>query len=693
MQFLAPWFWIAAAAVALPIFLHLTRREEKRSRPFASLMFFRRIPVHEFRRRRVRNLLLLLLRCAALLLLAAAFSRPLIEQFASSPVMGGGNRSVVVLVDRSYSMSRPGIDEQLRDGVSRLAATLGVGDEATLVYFSRKSEVAVPWTSDFGRIVTSADSAASDRFDRTSLAAGIAGAAAQLESARNPKRALVVFTDLQAGGDDLEAANVELPSGVEVQVRDVGDEAINYYLEVPALDRTVYSGGLQIPVVVRVLASGGSSFDAAGQEGELRLYEGDRLLQSHAFVFGTERSVKVELEPLELEDGIHRLRLETTLADGMPEDNRAYLVVERGIPFEVRLAVGNGSSEGAAFLADALSSGPALPFRVQRGDRASWAGLGRGSVVLLVNPGPESAASARDYLERGGGLLVVPDAAASVFFSDDRAGRLMPGRLLERVFAPSGSGFFSISETAVDHWIFSPFRLASDGGVGSARFFGYWKIQPAAQAKVLARFTSGDPALVESESGGGRILLFASTLDRAWTDFPLRGAFVPFWQQAVLYAAQWKARPAGLEVGQSPALDPGNPGEAEPGIRLEILDPDGRRVTRLGEEGVEHLLFSKPGYYETRSGGKTDWIAVNTVPAESDLTRTGVDRIESEIMKLQGVQPAKEIAPADGSAGKPATEVWWVLVLLAVAVFLLEGFLANRSQSRTSDLVGERLGG
>ena len=62
---------------------------------------------------------------------------------------------------------------------------------------------------------------------------------------------------------------------------------------------------------------------------------------------------------------------------------------------------------------------------------------------------------------------------------------------------------------------------------------------PAAGAQVLARFDGGAPALLERRVGTGRVLLWASTLDLSWSDFPLKPVFLPFVHRAVRHLAAY----------------------------------------------------------------------------------------------------------------------------------------------------------
>jgi hypothetical protein len=78
MSFLAPLFFAALAAVAVPIFVHLIQRERKDLIEFPSLMFLRRIPYQSVERRRIHNWPLLLLRIAGMALIIAGFARPFV---------------------------------------------------------------------------------------------------------------------------------------------------------------------------------------------------------------------------------------------------------------------------------------------------------------------------------------------------------------------------------------------------------------------------------------------------------------------------------------------------------------------------------------------------------------------------------------------------------------------------------------
>src|SRR3972149_7728396 len=102
MNFLFPAFLFGAVAVAIPIALHVLRRDVAPEVPFTAVRLLPRSPIERSHRRRLRDLLLLAARVAALLLLALAFARPYIVAAA-----GTAGRVRLVAVDRSFRMGGP----------------------------------------------------------------------------------------------------------------------------------------------------------------------------------------------------------------------------------------------------------------------------------------------------------------------------------------------------------------------------------------------------------------------------------------------------------------------------------------------------------------------------------------------------------------------------------------------------------
>src|SRR5271168_4782441 len=101
MGFFAPWFLAGLAGLALPLYLHLLKRQTTKPKPVSSLMFYESRTQASTRHRRLRYFLLLSLRLLLLLLLILTFANPFINRNTASLA---SNRLVLLVVDNSFSM-------------------------------------------------------------------------------------------------------------------------------------------------------------------------------------------------------------------------------------------------------------------------------------------------------------------------------------------------------------------------------------------------------------------------------------------------------------------------------------------------------------------------------------------------------------------------------------------------------------
>ena len=55
---------------------------------------------------------------------------------------------------------------------------------------------------------------------------------------------------------------------------------------------------------------------------------------------------------------------------------------------------------------------------------------------------------------------------------------------------------------------------------------------------VPIQFSNGSPAVIESEFGKGKVILYLSSLDRDWNNFPIQPTFLPWLQRWIKYSAR-----------------------------------------------------------------------------------------------------------------------------------------------------------
>jgi hypothetical protein len=187
----------------------------------------------------------------------------------------------------------------------------------------------------------------------------------------------------------------------------------------------------------------------------------------------------------------------------------------------------------------------------------------------------------RAHLQSGGGIFVAagPDVDAAVLST------LLDWR---PALAPSDARQPGVmAATDLRHPVFRPFDAVA-ANFGQVAFERTWRIADGDSWRVVARYTSGAPALAERAGPapstrvndpslrGGRVLLFTSDVDRRWNDFPLHPSFVPFTQEVARYLGARPAPVAAYLVADVPAGTPARPGLVQIANRTAAVNVDAR---------------------------------------------------------------------------------------------------------------------
>ena len=580
MSFLTPLFLIGAALIALPIVLHLMRRDVAPPVPFTAVRLLRKSTVDRTRRHRLRDLLLLAARVCALLLLAASFARPYV---AGAPASG---RTTVVAIDRSFSMATPAGLDRAR-AVAREAIDAAGGDRMAVIAFDDRADVIAPP----GPAADARAAVASLRtgFGGTRYAAALDKAAELLANEQQGR--IVLVSDLQRNGFDETGA--VLPEGIELVVRDAGAPVANLSVSNTAMD----AAGRRAVVTVR-------NHGAGSRTTEVRAVIGSAAPVARRITIPPGEAVDVTFDaPV----AATSMRVAIDDAEGYPADNERFGLVEsRALP-RVLIAAGGPASAAGFYLSRALEARAeeGADFDVRTVTGAALAAMSpvqlqeHAVVMLLSTHGLDRRAgeSLRAFLTAGGGIFVAAgaDVDASVLSA-----------LLEwqPVLVPrDGRQPGVLAATDLRHPVFRPFDAVA-ANFGQVVFDRTWRIEGSDGWRVVARYTSGAPALVERSGGGpstpvndaslraGRVLLFTSDVDRRWNDFPLHPSFVPFAQEVARYLG---ARPVAVSsylVADVPAGTPATPGLVPVGSRTVAVNVDAREssVERLAPEEFQKLI-------------------------------------------------------------------------------------------------------
>jgi len=695
MSFLTPLFLLGLAALAVPVLIHLTQKERKSVVEFPSLMFLRKIPYESVQRRRIRDWLLLAMRLAALAMIVTAFARPFLRGSALAAAPGGA-RDIVVLLDHSYSMGYSDAWSRAQRAAAAAIASATPADRISLVLFADTAEVALRSTPDRSRAVAEIN-AASPGPGATKYGPALKLAGSLLAESLLPRREVVIVSDFQRGGwqpDD----TLRLPGGTTVTTAVVeGAQGPNLALTPVALLRTREAGQ---PERITVTAGMLNRTATPAADIPIALEIDGRVIQDLKITAAANSSASVSFAPVTITApntrAIVRLGSAQAPVDALPRDNVFNFVVTPAAPVPL-MAVSQGPAESTLYLSRALAIGEAPRFEavMQSPDALAGDAMNRARVIIL-NDVPVSDAAATKlvtFVEGGGGLLMSLGARAS--WPQSRAAWLPVtiGPIVDRT-----RGAARLSGMDYGHEIFEPFRAPRSGDFSTARFYSYRALTASKDASVLARFDTGEPALVERNAGHGRVLVFASTLDLNWSDLALKPMFLPFVRQVARHLSGFREQPAWLTVGQVLDVDAAevaagatSGSAARAAMNRAILTPSGQRRNLAAAPAAAPgaptppaaaLELTEQGFYEVRGSGRDaapEIVAASNVSlAESNLDRMDPQELVAAVTGsgTAGSSSGQDVLPDE--AQELAQRVWWYLLFAGILLLIAETVLAHR---------------
>ncbi|WP_419164669.1 hypothetical protein [Candidatus Palauibacter sp.] len=478
---------------------------------------------------------------------------------------------------------------------------------------------------------------------------------------------------------------MRLPDGVSLRTAGVagaaeGTEAANVALAEAAL-RTADAG--RVRLVARLANMGEASVDALPVSLEIA----GRTVATRPVDMPPRGTGTIVFEDLALPEGRSRARL-TIPGDGLQIDDvfRFVAASEAGLRTLI-LGTNRGPEDPSLFLERALGIGEAPRIEASRAPASGIDAAGLSSIDFVVlNDGDLAdagrAGRLRDWVSAGGGLLIVLGPGAQMDRWSAAGQGLLgaePGPLVD-----VGEGR-RLSWLDYDHPVFELFSAPRSGDFSGARFVRFWQVEPAEGTAVLARFDSGEPALLEHHVGEGRVLVWTSTLDRFWNDLALQPVFLPFVHRLALHATgyrepeRWIAAGGVLELGS--LVGAGDEGLAGGEGEWVLVDPAGDRHQLEIAEGPTWIDFPETGFYRVEArddAARAVTVAVNPRIAESDLAPVATERVAEAVA---GAPPAgatgEDGATVDGEEVPRRAELWWLLLALAALVLGVESVLAN----------------
>ncbi|MCU0695649.1 MAG: BatA domain-containing protein [Myxococcaceae bacterium] len=696
MTFAHPWFLLGALAAFIPLLIHLFDRRRPRPVSFPAIAFVLKSQKRTASRLKLKRLILYALRTLFFLAIPIALARPEFVKSAAA-VTAKGAAATVVVVDTSLAMRwRDGsslFDEARKEAKAALADLL-TEEPAAVLACTRAPAMTGPLSFEKSRLVTQVDELKAT-YEAVDLNRCLEVAARALDESPLANRRLVLVSALTANALRLESEPPVTtgPKGEklkpEVVLRDVAkgralpNRALLDVRAEPAPQ--VGAGAWQFTFTVR-------NFSAEAQRDvELTLKVDGEAVTKGFVELAPEGTTQKTLTWRFTKGGAAYVEGALT-PDALADDDVRGLVVT--VPKALKALVVNGEPnplkvKDEAYFTDAALSAPGSPVRaVVRDADAAWKeDLSAYDVVMLLNVAPppaEVTTRLEAFVAGGGGLFVsFGDRASDVDAFNAALGPVLPRKLrvvktaVEPAQADASGRAARLAQLEAAHPVLSPFTGRAREGLVSTRLYRYalFESVSAGDVEVLATLDDGAPALLAMRKGKGRVLVFGSTVDRDWSDFPIRTAFLPFMQRAAAWLTgsldereQLRAR-----VGETVTLPLAGDVAA---VLVKSASGEERALTK-DETGASATAgpLPEPGRYDVldAAGRPVEALAFSATldPAASDTTRHDVEAVTAwfgeEVVKL-----------AEGESTEKKTPVWTWLLLVGALAFVGEGLLLRK---------------
>jgi hypothetical protein len=662
MGLFAPWFLAGLAGLAVPLYLHLLKRQTTTPKPVSSLMLFESRTQSSIRHRRLRYFLLLSLRLLLLLLLILAFANPFINRNAATLA---SSRLVLLVIDNSFSMRAGTRLADAKDAVKSMLAGKGAARGQVAAFGSQLRLMTQPIEDPSAlRAAVEAIQPGDGHGNFGELARAMR---AMAESVHTPIE-LHLFSDMQRGDLAGTFSDMALPANVKLVTHAVVSKAQpNWTVESVDAPGQVWGKDAK-PVHVQAVIAG---YGTPAAQRNVSLVVNGKIIATKTVAVPANGRATVDFPALEVPYGFSRCEVRIDSADVFPADDLRRFAVERSDPQRALLIHNYGDNRSPLYVGAALSAAAQSAFILESitvNEAADRLPSNYAFIVLSdLNTLPSLLEnSLTEYVRSGGSLLIAAGTSAGGRSQIPIFGaRIIETRDYNRV--PDRYMAVGSSDSSFP-------GVAKAGGWPGVKFYYALNVDPG-DARVIVRLGDQTPLLLEKRIGEGRVLLLTSGLDNLTNDFPLHPAFVPFIEQTARYLAgserQGGARPVDsyLELRNA----------KERAQNVEVTDPEGKRPLTLSEAAsAQSFQLTEAGYYQIRLvNGRQDEVAANPDPRESNL-----DVIPDDVVALwqgKGGQ-SSQAAPAPGPATRHQTpqSFWWYVMLLALAFAVAESALASR---------------
>lgn len=655
MNWLNPLLLFGALLGSIPIIIHLLNKTKYKVEPFGAMMFLVASIKVRARRIKIQQLILLFMRILFFLFLAMALARPVIL-----PKFGtGGNQPVsnVLIIDDSFSMHQGEGDNQVfskaRKTALRIINRMSNADNMQIIIAGQKPRPLFPRFSYDKEFLKKTIKELKPGHGTSDVVRAMEEALWSLDNSNLPVRRIYFLTDAQKIGwfpkkierwkrFDKHVESLKLPVAFYIYNHEAGEAVANIapvriFSHSPVIDTF-----RKTKFIVEIANHSGKL-----QKTQIEFKVDGEIVDERDLSLGSGIST-AHFDYLFKKPGSHYVSV-TVSEDDMEVDNSLFkaLHVMKRIP--VLIFEGKSSRnpwESSARFAKMTLDASGMPgedalFDVTLKNQIDMDSYNAKSLdqfksIILADVSSISeyfAFMLEKFVDSGGGLLIATgkNTIPAELSRLGKMTKLMPAEILKikvydkKFFHPK----FHAGEIAA---ILDVFDQKSTQILTTVKVKKFWTVKLGKQASVIATFKD-DPFLVRKQFGKGTVMLWTTSLNPDWSNFPLTPDYLPLLQNLMIHLSSSVKPPVNIFPGEpllyssakpiTGAMKTINANPKDP--KMTVITPDGKRhPVKADDLSDEQVLEWEDTwltglYTVTALNAPNRYFSVLTNSSESDL--------------------------------------------------------------------------
>lgn len=707
LNFSSPALLFGLLGISIPVLIHLLTRRQQKHVQFSAVYLLFQSQKRSIKKSNPNRLLLLFLRCMGIALFSLALANPFFSFGDSEAFRASSPASYVFIMDDSFSMRSQAKEKTLFQSATQFLSSLLTqtpeGSEFSLVLASSPARIDQDWieqTDTFEKLVNGLQAS----YRTTDIGKAMEKTISLLDASNKKNKKIILFTDLDKNGWKKESfTEIEDHSGFPVQVFDFSGQALGknqvavqnvqtsqefltssrilrIKADIKNLSHTMHRLSVSLIVdkkVEKEILINIPAGQKTTKEFSFPLHKGNPI---HGVIKAGEDMLTVD---------------DTRYFSYHPNQNIKVLVVD-GDPdtishqsesFYLERAL-NPFSVSVSHIDPTVSTLAELPSRK----------LSDFSVVILANVRElplDYELELEKFVLHGGALIFGMGDQIDPRYYNEKLGNLFPVNLEAR--QDLGNVPIHLLLEKNDHPVMKAFSTKTIAEMKEIGFHSIYTIQAreGKNFRVASWFTNQNPAVLETDSGKGKVIIFLSSLDRDWNEFPIQPTFLPWIQRWTQYAALGLENIShqdlliGENFQQNIDQQEGEWAVQTPGGNLHLLEMADDQVifTNTYAPGI-YTIFKLPRTNSLASGARIipklplGSLPVGTFTVNVDTEESHPEKIsEEEIkkllpnMKVEIMSPEINLSRAPSSDGVPLATPFFLLV---AGILLLEGWMLRR---------------